>query len=160
MSENDNNEFSKKDVMNMMNCPMGSNFSFNYTSGGAGASAGTFTTTTSYGNASTSGASVTYNTAGGATGGAYSGTGIALGSEGSAGITNAVYHPFTGWDYYQNWYYPLVIRESYPVYIQEKALDKGKQAFEILKTLQDKKLLNIEKVSDFIEAMDSLIKVL
>ena len=66
----------------------------------------------------------------------------------------------TGWGYFQNYYYPQIIRESYPVYIQEKALDKGKQAFEVLKILQDKKLLNIKKVSDFIEAMDSLIKVL
>lgn len=66
----------------------------------------------------------------------------------------------TGWGYFQDYYYPRVIRESYPVYVQEKALDKGKQAFEVLKILQDKKLLKVDKVSDFIEAMDALIKVL
>lgn len=70
------------------------------------------------------------------------------------------YYPSTGWDYFQNYYYPYVIRESYPVYLKEKSVDKGKQAFEILKALQDKKLLQVEKVSDFIEAMDSLIKIL
>lgn len=71
------------------------------------------------------------------------------------------YHePLTGWSYWRDYYYPTIIRESYPVYIQEKAVDKGKQAFEILKTLQDKKLIKLEKVADFIEAMDSLIKIL
>jgi hypothetical protein len=68
--------------------------------------------------------------------------------------------PLTGWSFFQNYYYPYVIRESYPVYIQERALDKGKQAFEIMKVLQDKKLLNIVKVVDFIDAMDALIKIL
>lgn len=68
------------------------------------------------------------------------------------------YH--TCWDYYQNCYYPYVIRESYPVYIQEKALDKGKQAFEIIKILKDKRLVQLKKVSDFIDLMDALIKIL
>lgn len=66
----------------------------------------------------------------------------------------------SAWDYYQNYYYPYVIKESYPVYIQERAQDKGKQAFEIIKSLKDKKLLKIDKVEDFIEAMDTLIKIL
>lgn len=66
----------------------------------------------------------------------------------------------TGWDFFQNYYYPYVIKESYPVYLQERAVDKSKQAFEVLKTLKDKKLLKIDKVDDFIEAMDALIKVL
>ena len=64
------------------------------------------------------------------------------------------------WDYWQGSYYPQVIHPSYPVYLQERAKDSGKQAFEIIKALQDKKLMKLEKVSDFIEAMDTLIKVL
>lgn len=68
--------------------------------------------------------------------------------------------PLTGWSYWTDHYYPSVIRESYPVYIQERAQDKGKQAFEIIKALQDKKLMKLDKVSDFIEAMDTLIKTL
>lgn len=75
-----------------------------------------------------------------------------------AGITTA--GTLTGWGYWQDYYYPSVIRESYPVYVQERAQDKGKQAFEIIKALQDKKLMKLEKVSDFIEAMDTLIKTL
>ena len=66
----------------------------------------------------------------------------------------------TLWNYWQNQYYPYVIRESYPVYIQERAMDKGKQAFEILKALMDKDLVKIDKVKDFIEAMDTLLKTL
>ena len=73
--------------------------------------------------------------------------------------TNAFYS-CTPWDYWQNFYYPQVIRESYPVYIRERAEDKGKQAFEIIKMLQDKKLIKFDKVSEFIEAMDALIKIL
>lgn len=70
------------------------------------------------------------------------------------------YDSYTCWDYWQNDYYPLVIRESYPVYLQERAQDKGKKAFEIIKMLKDKKLIKLEKVSDFINAMDALIKIL
>lgn len=79
------------------------------------------------------------------------------------GISGQIYigdPPNSLWGYWQNWYYPQVIRESYPVYIQERAMDKGKQAFEILKALMDKKLVKIEKVSDFIDAMDTLLKTL
>lgn len=83
-------------------------------------------------------------------------------SGGTTGIsTNAVYHyNGTGWDYWTNYYYPQVIRESYPVYLKERAEDKGKQAFEIIKSMQDKKLMKLDKVSDFIDAMDILIKIL
>lgn len=66
----------------------------------------------------------------------------------------------TAWNYWQDNYYPYIIRDSYPVYIRERAEDKGKQAFEIIKALQDKKLVKLDKVSDFIEAMDILIKIL
>ena len=66
----------------------------------------------------------------------------------------------TGWSYWSGYYYPQIIKESYPVYIQERAQDKGKQAFEIIKCMQDKKLMKLEKVSDFIDAMDILIKIL
>lgn len=76
----------------------------------------------------------------------------------SGGVSSG--NVLTGWNYWTEHYYPSVIRESYPVYIQERANDKGKQAFEIIKILQDKKLMKLEKVSDFIEAMDALIKAL
>jgi hypothetical protein len=64
------------------------------------------------------------------------------------------------WDWWTDTYYPKVIRESYPVYIQERAQDKGKQAFEIIKVLKDKKLMKLDTVGDFIECMDALIKIL
>lgn len=66
----------------------------------------------------------------------------------------------TCWDYWTTDYYPRVIHTSYPVYLQERAKDQGKQAFEIIKALQDKKLIKLDKVADFIEAMDTLIKIL
>ena len=82
----------------------------------------------------------------------------------SAGTTDATYYYDSSgtslWNYWQNQYYPYVIRESYPIFIQERAMDKGKQAFELLKVLMDKKLLKVEKVSDFIEAMDAILKTL
>ena len=68
--------------------------------------------------------------------------------------------PLSCWDFWQDYYYPQVIYSSYPVYIQERAKDKAKQAYEIIKILKDKKLANIEKVSDFIDLMDELIKIL
>ena len=67
---------------------------------------------------------------------------------------------YTGWGYWQDYYYPQVIRESYPVYVRDRAEDKGKQAFEIIKMMQDNKFLNLEKVKDFINLMDALIKIL
>lgn len=67
---------------------------------------------------------------------------------------------YTCWDYWRNDYYPHIIRESYPVYIQERAKDKGKQAFEIIKILKDKKLVQLKTVGDFIDLMDELIKIL
>lgn len=75
------------------------------------------------------------------------------------GVNNAFYTG-SGWDYWSNHYYPTIIRESYPVWIQEKAEDKGRLAFEIIKSLQDKKLVKLDKVSDFIEAMDTILKTL
>ena len=89
-------------------------------------------------------------------------TGTALGSGTNGGInTNLVYtQPLTGWNYWQNYYYPQVIRESYPVYIQERAKDEAKKAYEIVKILKDKKLVKLDKVSDFVDLMDELIKIL
>lgn len=69
-------------------------------------------------------------------------------------------HNFTCWEYWQNYYYPQVIYREYPIYIRERAQDKAKQAYEIIKILKDKKLAKIEKVSDFIDLMDELIKIL
>lgn len=79
----------------------------------------------------------------------------------SGSVTNAFYsYPPTPWEFWRDNYYPLVIRESYPIYLQEKSVDKGKQAFELLKALMDKKLLKVEKVGEFIEAMDVILKTL
>ena len=66
----------------------------------------------------------------------------------------------TCWGYWNELYYPQVIRESYPVYIQDRAKDKGKQAFEIIKILSDKKIIRLDTVKNFIDAMDALIKIL
>jgi len=63
------------------------------------------------------------------------------------------------WDYWQYNYYPI-IRESYPIYIRERAIDKGKQAFEVIKMLKDSRFLKLDTVSDFIDLMDKLIKIL
>lgn len=89
---------------------------------------------------------------------------ITTSTYGAAGNSlNAVYYgdpPETAWGYWQHYYYPQVILQSYPVYLQDRAMDKGKQAFELVKALQDKKLMKLEKVSDFIEAMDTILKTL
>lgn len=69
-------------------------------------------------------------------------------------------HDHSCWDYWQNIYYPSTVTTSYPVYIQDRAKDNGRQAFEIIKMLQDKKLMNLKTVRDFIDAMDLLIKIL
>ena len=66
----------------------------------------------------------------------------------------------TCWGYWQDYYYPYVIRESYPVYIQERTIDNGKKAYEIIKILKDKKLVKLDKVSDFIDLMDCLINII
>lgn len=79
----------------------------------------------------------------------------------SNALQNLQYQPTKScWEYWQQWYYPYVIKESYPVYIQERAMDKGQKAFEIIKMLKDKKLIDLKTVADFIEAMDALIKTL
>ena len=70
------------------------------------------------------------------------------------------YPELSCWQYWQNYYYPQVIRESYPVYIRERAEDKGKQAFEIIKMLKDSRFLKLDTVGDFIDLMDKLIKIL
>lgn len=89
--------------------------------------------------------------------------GLSVSYNNTNGSVDAVYRlngVNTVWDYWERVYYPQVIRESYPVYLQERSMDKGQKAFEVIKTLQDKKMLKLDKVSDFIDAMDTLIKVL
>jgi len=66
----------------------------------------------------------------------------------------------TVWDVWTDWYFPNVIQKVYPVYTQERSVDNGRKAFELIKALMDKKLIKCEKVSDFIEAMDIIIKQL
>ena len=74
--------------------------------------------------------------------------------------TDSLGNNYSCWDYWHQNYYPYVIRDSYPVYIRERAEDKGKQAFEIIKMLKDKRFIKLETVADFIDAMDALIKIL
>lgn len=75
-------------------------------------------------------------------------------------FNNQSYDNMTCWNYWHQYYYPQVILQSYPVYLQHQAMDKGKQAFEIVKALLDKKLIKLDKVSDFVEAMDTILKTL
>lgn len=86
----------------------------------------------------------------------------ANGTTTSAGIStdNTISSGTSCWDYWHTDYYPSVIHHSYPVYMQERAKDKGKQAYEIIKILKDKKLVKLGKVGDFIDLMDELIKIL
>ncbi len=87
----------------------------------------------------------------------------ALGEPISSTLTISGDTSFSGttcWHYWTNYYYPDVIHCSYPVYVQERAQDKGKKAFEIIKILKDKKMVKLDKVSDFIDLMDELIKIL
>ncbi len=79
---------------------------------------------------------------------------------GSDTVTNGTTNTLGCWDYWQDWHYPYVVRENYPVYIQQRSQDKAKYAYEIIKILKDKKLAKIDKVSDFINLMDELIKIL
>lgn len=85
---------------------------------------------------------------------------VVVGTSNLGNINDLVHRPNGCWGYWQDYYYPQVIRESYPVYIQERAKDKAKQAYEIVKILKDKKIVKLEKVSDFINLMDELIKIL
>ena len=80
--------------------------------------------------------------------------------ESTSKLTVGTANTLTCWGYWRDYYYPTVIRESYPVYLTERAVDKGKQAFEIIKVLKDKKLVKLDKVGDFIDLMDSLISIL
>jgi len=75
----------------------------------------------------------------------------------ASNLTNTVY---SCWDYWHRDYYPTIIHNSYPVYIRERSEDKGKQAFEIIKMLKDKRFIKLETVADFIDAMDALIKII
>ena len=83
-----------------------------------------------------------------------------IGNQTSVGTAGYYDGSGTCWHYWQDYYYPRIIRESYPIYIQEQSKDKGKQAFEIIKMMSDKKFLKLDKVKDFIGAMDLLIKIL
>lgn len=82
----------------------------------------------------------------------------------TSGVTSGVNVPasntISAWHYWTDFYYPQIIHPSYPVYVQEKAKDNGKKAFEIIKILKDKKLVKLDKVSDFVDLMDELIKII
>lgn len=84
--------------------------------------------------------------------GTYSGTDISFYTDG--GGQNGC------WNYWQGCYYPYVIKESYPVYLQERAKDKGKVSYELIKGLIDKKLIKINTVKEFINLMDFFLKIL
>ncbi len=81
--------------------------------------------------------------------------------EGTSSLPEAdmVYNT-TAFHWWQEYYYPQVIKESYPVYVQEKSYDKGAKAYEIIKHLKDKDFVKINTAKQFIEIMDSLIKML
>jgi hypothetical protein len=66
----------------------------------------------------------------------------------------------TQYDDWKDIYYrgPLrPIGHTYPPSFRE---DKGEKAFKIIKALMDKKLVQIEKIEQFIDLMDELIKIL
>jgi hypothetical protein len=143
----------KGEVMAMMNCAMGDDFKISTT--GLNASMQTNSVGGSgdfVGGLTSGGADVFNGFQAGATSYTPMDNTVTLGWSYPNGIT--------GWDYWQRYYYPYVIKESYPVYIQEKAIDKGKQAFELIKGLMDKKFIKLDKVSDFVELMDFFIKTL
>jgi hypothetical protein len=80
----------------------------------------------------------------------------------SGGVKTNSYIPektTTCWTWWQNYYYPTIITNWYPVYVRERALDKGKQAYEIIKLLKDKKLIEVSTVKKFMELMDALINI-
>jgi len=85
---------------------------------------------------------------------------LGINTTGDYPLYSRVNGTYTCWDYYQREYYPVIVKESYPVYLQERAKDKGKQAFEIIKILKDKKLVQLKTVGNFIDLMDELIKIL
>jgi hypothetical protein len=64
------------------------------------------------------------------------------------------------WHWWQEQYYPQVITQYYPMYIRERSLDNGKRAYEIIKVLKDRKLVEITTVKKFMELMDCLINIL
>jgi len=88
--------------------------------------------------------------------------GLSTGSSGNMGMNDEFYYngDMSCWNYWERHYYPQVIKTEYPVYIQERSKDKGKKALEIIKILKDKKLIKLDKVKDFIDAMDTLINIL
>ena len=80
--------------------------------------------------------------------------GVSMGS-GTSNIQN-----ISVWHFWEDYYFPYVIKKDYPIWIQERAIDKGKKAYEIIKTLRDKKLITVRTVKQFTDLMDELIKVL
>lgn len=78
----------------------------------------------------------------------------------SSATTSSSTNSISGWSFWRDYYYPEVIQYSYPIYLQERAFDKGQKAFEVVKKLKDKRLIHLEKVADFIDIMDELIKIL
>ena len=95
-----------------------------------------------------------------------SGSTITAGGSSSGDLLNDIIEPWdsnqnlTCWNWWQNYYYPYVVKESYPIYIREKSYDEGKKAYEIIKVLRDKGLIKVEEVKDFVRLMDELIKLL
>ncbi len=59
-------------------------------------------------------------------------------------------------DWYNNHYYHWY-PNYYPVTIQ---VDTTKKAFEIVKVLQDKKVIKLSTVKQFVELVDSILKIL
>ena len=79
-------------------------------------------------------------------------TGIAVGNA----TTTTVACNTTGcWDYWQQYPTPYYLNMSYPVYV-----DKGRQAFEVVKKLTEAKLLELRTAKQFMDAMDVVLKSL
>jgi len=66
------------------------------------------------------------------------------------------------WPSYQEWYHPIVKEYyvNYPVWTYIKDQSKTEQAFKIAQKLQEKKLINLKTVKDFIDFVNELIEIL
>lgn len=62
---------------------------------------------------------------------------------------------------YPDWWYPT-IREYYPAYgvSWQSSPDRHEQAFRVAKMLYEEKLVNINKVKDFIEMVEKIFKII
>lgn len=60
------------------------------------------------------------------------------------------------WDWWYQYYMPIY----QPVYYSTLSPDKGKQAIAIMRALMDKGIVKINKVEDFVKAIDVVLNVI